>query len=247
MAADGADDADSRDRDGPESPSAEPSTEPVVAAHGVVKEYDSGGEGTLRALKGVDLAVAPGEFVAVVGPSGSGKSTLLNQLGLLDTPTEGSVVVDSAPVSGRSVAERTALRKRTVGFVFQNYHLVPTLTALENVEVPRLLDGDPDRTVERATELLERVGLGDRLRHRPDELSGGQKQRVAVARSLVNEPRLLLADEPTGNLDRDTGADVLAEFGRITDDGVAVVAVTHDEQVTTFADRTVELVDGARR
>ena len=222
-------------------------SESVVVARDVVKEYDSGGEGTLRALKGVGLDVSSGEFVAVVGPSGSGKSTLLNQLGLLDTPTGGAVVVDGAPVSERSIAERTALRKRTVGFVFQDYHLVPTLTALENVEVPRLLEGDPERTAERATELLERVGLGDRLDHRPNELSGGQKQRVAVARSLVNEPRLLLADEPTGNLDRDTGDDVLAEFGRITDDGVAVVAVTHDEQVTTFADRTVELVDGARR
>nr|WP_240147626.1 ABC transporter ATP-binding protein [Halorussus sp. JP-T4] len=209
----------------------------------MVKEYDSG-EGVLRALKGIDLAVHAGEFVAIVGPSGSGKSTLLNQLGLLDTPTEGTVTVEGTSISDLSIAERTRLRKRTVGFVFQNFYLIPTLSAVENVKVPRLLEGDRKATDRRATELLERVGLGDRLDHLPNQLSGGQKQRVAVARSLINEPDLLLADEPTGNLDRDTGSQVLAEFGRITDEGVAVVAVTHDEQVTEFADRTVELVDG---
>ncbi|WP_435180950.1 ABC transporter ATP-binding protein [Halorussus sp. AFM4] len=214
-----------------------------MRARNLVKEYDSG-EGVLRALKGIDLAVRAGEFVAVVGPSGSGKSTLLNQLGLLDTPTEGTVTVEGTAIGGLSVAERTRLRKRTVGFVFQDFFLIPTLSAVENVKVPRLLDGDRAETHRRATELLERVGLGDRVGHLPGELSGGQKQRVAVARSLINDPGLLLADEPTGNLDRDTGSQVLAEFGRITDEGVAVVAVTHDEQVTEFADRTVELVDG---
>ena len=219
---------------------------PVIRSRNVVKEYDSG-EGVLQALKGIDLTVRSGEFVAVVGPSGSGKSTLLNQLGLLDTPTEGTVSVEGTAVSDLSIAERTRLRKRTVGFVFQNFYLIPTLSAIENVKVPRLLDGDRRATDERATELLERVGLGDRLQHLPGQLSGGQKQRVAVARSLVNEPDLLLADEPTGNLDQDTGSQVLAEFGRITDEGVAVVAVTHDEQVTEFADRTVELVDGEIR
>ena len=217
--------------------------EAVIRARNLVKEYDSG-EGVLRALKGIDLSVRAGEFVAIVGPSGSGKSTLLNQLGLLDTPTEGTVTVEGTAIGDLSVAERTRLRKRTVGFVFQNFYLIPTLSALENVKVPRLLEGDRKATDRRATELLERVGLGDRLDHLPNQLSGGQKQRVAVARSLVNEPDLLLADEPTGNLDQDTGSQVLAEFGRITDEGVAVVAVTHDEQVTEFADRTVELVDG---
>ena len=219
---------------------------PVIRSRNVVKEYESG-EGVLRALKGIDIAVHPGEFVAVVGPSGSGKSTLLNQLGLLDTPTEGTVSVRKTAVSDLSVAERTDLRKRTVGFVFQNFYLIPTLSAVENVKVPRLLDGDRSATHERATELLERVGLGDRLHHLPNQLSGGQKQRVAVARSLVNDPDLVLADEPTGNLDQDTGSQVLGEFGRITDEGVAVVAVTHDEQVTEFADRTIELVDGRLR
>ncbi|NHN61010.1 ABC transporter ATP-binding protein [Halorussus sp. JP-T4] len=228
------------------APDAEPGGadgEAVIRARNLVKEYDSG-EGVLRALKGIDLAVHAGEFVAIVGPSGSGKSTLLNQLGLLDTPTEGTVTVEGTSISDLSIAERTRLRKRTVGFVFQNFYLIPTLSAVENVKVPRLLEGDRKATDRRATELLERVGLGDRLDHLPNQLSGGQKQRVAVARSLINEPDLLLADEPTGNLDRDTGSQVLAEFGRITDEGVAVVAVTHDEQVTEFADRTVELVDG---
>ncbi|MFC4448709.1 ABC transporter ATP-binding protein [Halorussus aquaticus] len=217
-----------------------------MRSRNLVKEYESGGE-VLRALKGIDLTVRSGEFVAIVGPSGSGKSTLLNQLGLLDTPTEGTVTVEGTAVSDLSVAERTQLRKRTVGFVFQNFYLIPTLSAVENVKVPRLLERDRRTTHRRATELLERVGLGDRLDHLPNQLSGGQKQRVAVARSLVNDPDLLLADEPTGNLDRDTGSQVLGEFGRITDEGVAVVAVTHDEQVTEFADRTIELVDGNLR
>ncbi len=230
------------DDDG-EPSSDEETASPVIRSQNVVKEYESGEE-VLRALKGIDIAVRPGEFVAVVGPSGSGKSTLLNQLGLLDTPTEGTVSVRDTTVNDLSVAERTQLRKRTVGFVFQNFYLIPTLSAVENVKVPRLLDGDRSATHERATELLKRVGLGDRLQHLPNELSGGQKQRVAVARSLVNDPDLVLADEPTGNLDQETGSQVLAEFGRITDEGVAVVAVTHDEQVTEFADRTIELVDG---
>jgi putative ABC transport system ATP-binding protein len=216
---------------------------PVIEARDVVREYESGSQ-VLRALDGVDVTVHPGEFVAVVGPSGSGKSTLLNVLGLLDEPTEGSVRVDGTLAADLSTRERTTARRETVGFVFQSFHLVPTLSAVENVMLPRLLVGAPGETRERARDLLCRVGLGDRLHHAPDELSGGQKQRVAVARSLVNGPAVLLADEPTGNLDRDTGEDVLAEFARVTDDGVAVVAVTHDEQVTEFADRTVELVDG---
>jgi putative ABC transport system ATP-binding protein len=215
---------------------------PIVDARELVKRYESGA-GYLEALKGVDIAVNPGEFVAIVGPSGSGKSTLLNVLGLLDEPTEGSVYVDGTDTAGLSDAERTAARKRIVGFVFQNFYLIPTLSAVENVEVPVLLDRDAT-THERATDLLNRVGLGDRLDHYPSELSGGQKQRVAIARALINGPRLLLADEPTGNLDRDTGEQVLDEFTSITAEDVAVVAVTHDPQVTDYADRTVEIVDG---
>jgi len=216
----------------------------AVSAERVIKEYESGSR-TLRALKGVDVSIDPGEFVAVVGPSGSGKSTLLNVLGLLDVPTSGRVTLeDDVAVGSLSTRERTDLRKRHIGFVFQQFYLLPTLTARENVEVPRLLEGDPDETRDRARRLLDRVGLGDRRHHYPDELSGGQKQRVAVARSLINDPDLLLADEPTGNLDRETGSRVLDVFSEIVDDGVAVVTVTHDEVVTEYADRTIELVDG---
>ncbi|QCJ48497.1 MULTISPECIES: ABC transporter ATP-binding protein [Haloprofundus] len=215
----------------------------VIDGSDVVKEYRTGAE-TLRALKGIDFHIDRGEFVSIVGPSGSGKSTLLNVLGLLDVPTSGTVTVDGNDVSTLSETAATRLRKRVIGFVFQSFYLIPTLTAVENVEVPRLLDRKPKETAARATDLLERVGLGDRLDHYPNELSGGQKQRVAIARSLVNDPAIVLADEPTGNLDRETGDQILDEFDRITDEGVAVVTVTHDDYVSEFADRTVELVDG---
>jgi putative ABC transport system ATP-binding protein len=220
-----------------------PTDVPLVVARDVVKEYRSGDE-TLRALKGVDLTITPGEFVAVVGPSGSGKSTLLNVLGLLDVPTTGRVELDGTDVADLSIAERTRLRRETVGFVFQSFHLLPTLTATENVMLPRLAGSDTSGAFDRADRLLRSVGLGDRTAHYPDQLSGGQRQRVAVARSLVNDPHLLLADEPTGNLDQATGRQVLDEFAGIADDGVAIVAVTHDEQVTQFADRVVSIVDG---
>ena len=215
----------------------------VIEATAVRKEYDTGGE-IVEALKGIDFEIEEGEFVAIVGPSGSGKSTLLNLLGLLDTPTDGTVSVGGSDIEGYDDRERTTVRKQVVGFVFQSYFLIPTLTALENVAMPRLLDQDPEATEQRATDLLARVGLGDRLDHYPDELSGGQKQRVAIARSLVNEPDVLLADEPTGNLDRDTGEQILEEFGQVADDGVTVVTVTHDEYVASFADRVLPLVDG---
>ncbi|MBO4249328.1 MULTISPECIES: ABC transporter ATP-binding protein [Halomicrobium] len=215
----------------------------VISATDAVKIYESGDK-TLRALDGVSVDVNAGEFAAVVGPSGSGKSTLLNLLGLLDEPSEGSVTVDGTALSTLSKRERTDLRRETVGFIFQSFYLVPTLTARQNVAVPGLVRDDRSDLQARADELLERVGLGDRLDHYPNELSGGQKQRVAVARSLINDPDILLADEPTGNLDQDTGAQVLDVFGEITDEGVAILTVTHDEQVTDFADRTIRLVDG---
>ncbi|MXR40132.1 ATP-binding cassette domain-containing protein [Halobaculum sp. WSA2] len=207
----------------------------------VTKRYEGGG-GTVTALSNVEFAVAGGEVVAVVGPSGSGKSTMLNLLGLLDDPTEGRVELHGTPVAGRSERERTDVRRETIGFVFQDFHLVPTLSAVENVRLPTAFLSE-DHT-DRAVDLLERVGLGDRLDHTPDELSGGQKQRVAIARSLINEPDVLLADEPTGNLDRETGVSVLEEIREIAAAGVGVVAVTHDDLVTGYADRTVELVDG---
>lgn len=215
---------------------------PPLELHGVTKEYDGGGE-TVRALADVDLRVDRGEFVSVVGPSGSGKSTMLNTLGLLDIPTTGVVRVGGRDATTMTDAERTDARKAYVGFVFQQFFLIPSLSALENVLLPTEFHDDPGAR-ERATALLERVGLGDRLDHTPDELSGGQKQRVAIARALVNEPAVVLADEPTGNLDRETGETVLGEFERITDRAVAVVTVTHDSLVADYADRTVRLVDG---
>jgi putative ABC transport system ATP-binding protein len=220
---------------------------PIIRGRNVVKEYQTG-EQTVRALKGIDFGIGPGDFVAVVGPSGSGKSTLLNLLGLLDVPTDGEVTLNGTDVATFDDGERTRQRKQVIGFVFQSFYLIPTLTALENVEMPRMLDRTPKKTRERATELLQRVGLGDRLDHYPDELSGGQKQRVAIARSLVNDPQLLLADEPTGNLDRDTGDQILDLFDELRrEEGVAVVTVTHDDYVAEAADRVVNLIDGELR
>lgn len=219
--------------------------DPVIHTETAIKEYETGDQ-VVRALDGVNVSVNPSDFVAVVGPSGSGKSTLLNLLGLLDVPTDGAVRLRGTDVAQFSDRERTQRRKSTIGFVFQSYYLIPTLTALENVEMPRMLDRTPVTTRERATELLERVGLGDRLHHAPDELSGGQKQRVAIARSLINDPALLLADEPTGNLDRDTGDRILDLFDELrSEEDVAVVTVTHDEYVADAADRTITLIDGA--
>jgi putative ABC transport system ATP-binding protein len=218
-------------------------TAPPLALVDVTKRYESGGGGPVTALANVDFAVRSGEVVSVIGPSGSGKSTMLNILGLLDEPTSGSVELRGRETAGLTAAERTDARRESLGFVFQDFHLLPTLSALENVRLPTaFLPGD---ATGRARDLLQLVGLGDRMDHTPDELSGGQKQRVAIARALVNEPDVLLADEPTGNLDRETGTAILEEVRRITDEaGVGVVAVTHDDLVTEYADRTVELVDG---
>ena len=215
----------------------------AISTVDVVKEYTRG-ENTVRALKGVSVDIEPGEFVAMVGPSGSGKSTLLNLIGLLDEPTSGAVLLDDVDAAGFTDRERTKIRRDTIGFIFQDFYLLPTLTAQENVSVPAFLHGKRSERTQRARQLLTRVGLGDRLGHTPDELSGGQKQRVAIARSMINEPRVLLADEPTGNLDQQTGGEVLDLFGEFTEEGVSVVTVTHDTQVTDYADRVLSLVDG---
>ncbi|RDZ40209.1 ABC transporter ATP-binding protein [Haloferax sp. Atlit-10N] len=218
----------------------------VIELSDVVKRYNNGDE-EIAALKGVDLAVNRGEMVAIIGPSGSGKSTLLNVIGLLDTPTEGTVTLDGQDVTDLGTDGLTDHRRESIGFVFQAYHLLPIFTAVENVTVPSMWDSTVDRT-DRARELLDRVGLGERLSHKPNQLSGGQQQRVAIARALVNEPHIILADEPTGNLDQDTGATILDELTRMkNEENVAIAAVTHDEQLTNYADRTVELVDGVRR
>jgi putative ABC transport system ATP-binding protein len=183
-------------------------------------------------------------MVTVIGPSGSGKSTMLNVIGLLDTPTEGTVQLKGTDVTAFTEDELTEERRSVIGFVFQDFHLLPMLTATENVELPSMWDTGVDRR-DRAVDLLRRVGLGDRLEHTPDELSGGQRQRVAIARALINEPDIVLADEPTGNLDRDTGETILEELTALkTNEDVAIVAVTHDDQLVAYTDRVVELVDG---
>ncbi|WP_136601692.1 ABC transporter ATP-binding protein [Salinigranum halophilum] len=215
----------------------------LLEARDVTRRYDVGAE-VVTALAHVDFVVESGEFVAVVGPSGSGKSTLLNVLGLLDTPSEGTVLVDAVDTSTLTDTERTGLRRETIGFIFQSFYLIPTLTARENVALPRLFVGSAAERNRRAVDLLSRFGLGERTEHRPPQLSGGQQQRVAIARALINDPGVLLADEPTGNLDQATGRQILREFQAITDEGVSVVAVTHDRLVTDHADRVVELVDG---
>lgn len=215
----------------------------VIRLTDVTKRYDTEAE-IIEALKAVDFRAERGEMVVVTGPSGSGKSTMLNMIGLLDSPTEGTVHLDGRNITNFSEDERTEERRSQLGFVFQDFHLLPMLTAAENVELPSMWDTDVDRQ-DRAVDLLRRVGLADRVSHTPDELSGGQQQRVAIARSLINKPDILLADEPTGNLDQETGGTVLDEITRLkNEENIAVVAITHDEQLVGYADRVVRLVDG---
>src|SRR6056297_1634111 len=214
----------------------------VIELVDVIKQYESGEE-LITALDEVTFQATHGEMVTIIGPSGSGKSTLLNMIGLLDTPTEGSIQLNGRDVTDCSPDELTEERRSEIGFVFQDYHLLPMLTATENVELPTMWEPQLHKH-DRAVDLLTRVGLSDRLSHHPTQLSGGQRQRVAIARALINEPDVLLADEPTGNLDQDTGATILDELTRLkaTED-IAIVAVTHDEQLVEYADRVVELVD----
>ncbi|ELZ43170.1 ABC transporter ATP-binding protein [Halorubrum coriense DSM 10284] len=216
----------------------------VIVLEDAIKRYQTGGE-VIEALASVNFRADRGEMVTIIGPSGSGKSTLLNMIGLLDTPTAGRVRLNGRDVTDFSTDELTEERRSDIGFVFQDYHLLPMLTATENVELPTMWDTEVDRR-DRAVELLNRVGLSDRLTHKPPQLSGGQRQRVAIARALVNEPDVLLADEPTGNLDQDTGATILDELTRLKEsENIAIVAVTHDEQLVEYSDRIVELVDGS--
>ena len=215
----------------------------LLEMHGVVKRYRRGGEAVV-ALGGVDLRVEAGELVALIGPSGSGKSTLLHLAGGLDVPEAGTVAVGGRDLAKLSVAERARVRRRDIGFVFQFFHLLPTLTVAENVELPLLLDRQRGRG-ERVRTLLERVGVDHRSGHLPSELSGGEMQRAAIARALIAEPGLLLADEPTGNLDSATGSAVLALLSAVVAErGTALVIVTHDEGAAALADRVLHLRDG---
>ncbi|HEY6415629.1 MAG TPA: ABC transporter ATP-binding protein [Acidimicrobiales bacterium] len=217
----------------------------VLQARGLRKQYGSG-QALVRAVDGVDLDIAAGETVAVMGPSGCGKSTLLHLLGGLDRPSEGEVQLDGRRIDRMSERALARLRRTVVGFVFQAFHLMDELTALENVELPGLLAGSSPRAARRrATELLERVGLADRAGFLPSALSGGQRQRVAVARALSNEPRVILADEPTGNLDSAATLEVLRLFESLHDAGQTLVIVTHDERIAATADRLISMRDGA--
>jgi putative ABC transport system ATP-binding protein len=217
---------------------------PVLAAHDLRKDYPVGGE-TVHALRGVSLAIGSGEYVAIVGPSGSGKSTLLQLLGGIDTPSAGSVEVLGTRLETLSDRELTRLRLLRLGFIFQRFHLLPVLTARENVELPLAEAGvrAPERR-SRALELLDYVGLGARAAHRATQLSGGEMQRVAIARALANRPAVLLADEPTGELDAATGQEILDLFRRLNQDGATLVVVTHDERLAREARRTVTMLDG---
>ncbi|MEV6427421.1 ABC transporter ATP-binding protein [Nocardia sp. NPDC051463] len=210
----------------------------------ITKHYRVG-EQTVRALDGVSLRIGPGEFTSIIGPSGSGKSTLLHLLGALDSPDSGSIRFQGAEIGSLEEEKQSEFRRHRVGFIFQFFNLLPTLTAWENVAIPKLLDGTGLRKAKpRALELLDLVGLGDRAAHRPAELSGGQMQRVAVARALIMDPPLILADEPTGNLDSKTGASILKLLGDIASNGNSVVMVTHDMGAIEYCDRVITLRDG---
>ena len=219
--------------------------ETVVRTVGLTRRYKMG-DTQVDALRGVDLTVTRGEFVALVGPSGSGKSTVLNLVGGLDQPTSGQVWINGTELSASDERTLTRHRRQHVGFVFQSFNLLPRLTAKENVALPLMFSGVPEKErLARAGELLERVGLGPRLTHRPTQLSGGEQQRVAIARALVGEPALLLADEPTGNLDSATGAEIMRLLKALNQErGLTLLVVTHDPEIAAFATRTVRLRDG---
>jgi putative ABC transport system ATP-binding protein len=218
---------------------------PVIAMDRIRKIYDTG-KVRVEALKGIDLSVAAGEFVAIVGPSGSGKSTLMNLIGCLDTPSDGTYRLAGEDVAGLSRDDLADIRNRRVGFVFQNFNLLPQITAFENIEMPLLFKGTPARERrERVDELLAQVGLSDRGHHKPTELSGGQMQRVAVARALACDPALILADEPTGNLDTTSGQDVMGLFEKLSEQGRTIVLITHDAALARRTKRLVRIQDGS--
>ena len=220
-------------------------TAPVILTRGLGKVYSAGTEAEVVALRGVDVRIERGEFVAIMGPSGSGKSTLMNLIGCLDTPTSGTYECDGVDVSTLDAEELATLRRDKIGFVFQGFHLLPRMNATDNVAMPLgYARVAPAERRQRALAALASVGLAERAGHRPNELSGGQQQRVAIARALVNSPPILLADEPTGALDSKTGEEILALFKRLRDEGHTVILITHDAHVAAHADRTYVMRDG---
>ncbi|MGX5730642.1 ABC transporter ATP-binding protein [Pseudoxanthomonas beigongshangi] len=220
-------------------------TVPVIQTHALRKVYSPGSEAEVVALKGVDVRIERGDFVAIMGPSGSGKSTLMNLIGCLDTPSSGTYHCDGVDVATLDAEELAVLRRDKIGFVFQGFNLLPRMSALENVAMPLgYAQVPPHERTERARKALAAVGLAERGGHRPSELSGGQQQRVAIARALINEPPIILADEPTGALDSRTGEEILALFKRLRDEGHTVILITHDADVAAHADRILVMRDG---
>jgi putative ABC transport system ATP-binding protein len=216
----------------------------MMRLRGICRDYPVGDQ-VVHALDHVDLEVEDGEYISIMGPSGSGKSTLLNVLGLLDRADAGTYELKGRDVASLDDDELAALRQQQIGFIFQSFHLVSRMTALENVELPMILAGHPPRTRrERASEMLRSVGLEKRMSHRPDQLSGGERQRVAIARSIVMKPSVLLADEPTGNLDSKSGAEIMAILEQLNGDGLAVLIVTHDPNLGGRAGRRISMIDG---
>jgi len=218
--------------------------EKVIAIKNITKDYKMG-KITVHALRGIDLEINKGEFVAIIGPSGSGKSTLMHILGCLDAATTGSYSLNEIDLSSRKKRKLAEIRNKQIGFVFQTFNLLPHLNVQKNVELPLMYSGfSPRKRAKIAKQVLADVGLGDRLRHKPSELSGGQRQRVAIARAIVNNPALILADEPTGNLDTTSGADIIGIFSGLHKKGHTVIMVTHDPAVAKKANRVIKIVDG---
>jgi putative ABC transport system ATP-binding protein len=216
----------------------------VIELTNIQRVFQVGNE-QVHALQDIDLRIEPAEYLSVMGPSGSGKSTLLNILGLLDRPTAGTYVLAGVPTTELDERSQAAVRSRKIGFVFQSFHLIPRLTAAENIELPLMLAGiEPRERYERVTRALDALGIADRARHRPDQLSGGQRQRVAIARATIMEPAVLLADEPTGNLDRASGSDVIHILERLNAKGIILIVVTHDADLGKRACRKLRMVDG---
>lgn len=216
----------------------------IIEMRDIAKRYQMG-DNIVNALRSVDLSVERGEYVAIMGPSGSGKSTLMNLIGCLDTPTSGSYFLDGTDVSRMTDDQLAAVRNRKIGFVFQTFNLLARADALHNVELPLIYAGiNAQERRQRAKDMLERVGLADRMHHKPNELSGGQRQRVAIARALINNPSILLADEPTGNLDSKTGDEIMALFDQLYAAGNTIILVTHEETIAEYAHRIVRLFDG---